>query len=75
MGTTNGVKAIMWFRNLLAAIWYPQHQPTPLYFDIMSAKQLAESPSIQRRSRHIEMLEHANRQAVHTHTNTNTNNP
>ena len=64
MGMTNGVKAVMWFRNLLAAIGYPQTNPTPLYQDNMSAKNLAESPTIQRRSRHIEMFEHANRQAV-----------
>ena len=64
MGMTNGVKAVMWFRNLLAAIGYPQQAPTPLYVDNMSAKHLAESPSIQRRSRHIEMFEHCNRQAV-----------
>ena len=64
MGMTNGVKAITWFRNLLCAIGYPQLQPTPLYQDNMSAKHLAESPTIQRRSRHIEMFEHANRQAV-----------
>ena len=30
----------------------------------MSAKNLAESPTIQRRSRHIDLFEHANRQAV-----------
>ena len=64
MGMANGVKAVMWFRNLLAAIGYPQQAPTPLYVDNMSAKHLAESPSIQRRSRHIEMFEHCNRQAV-----------
>ena len=64
MGMTNGVKAVTWFRNLLAAIGYPQLHPTPLYQDNMSAKNLAESPSIHRRSRHIEMFEHANRQAV-----------
>ena len=64
MGMANGVKAVMWFRNLLAAIGYPQQAPTPLYVDNMSAKPLAESPSIQRRSRHIEMFEHCNRQAV-----------
>ena len=30
----------------------------------MSAKNLAESPTIQSRSRHIDLFEHANRQAV-----------
>ena len=64
MGMTNGVKAVTWFRALLSAIGYPQLHPTPLYQDNMSAKHLAESPSIQRRSRHIDMFEHANRQAV-----------
>ena len=64
MGMTNGVKAVMWIRNVLSAIGYEQTQPTPLYQDNMSAKNLAESPTIQRRSRHIDMFEHANRQAV-----------
>ena len=41
MGMTNGVKAVMWFRNLLAAIGYPQINPSPLYQDNMSAKNLA----------------------------------
>ena len=59
-----GVKAVMWFRNLLAPIGYPQHAPIPLYVDNMSAKHLAESPLIQRRSRHMEMFEHCDRQAV-----------
>ena len=63
-GMTNGVKAVMWFRNLLAAIGYPQTNPTPLYQDNTSAKNPAESPTIQRRSKHIEMFEHANRLAV-----------
>ena len=61
---TNGVKVTMWFRNLLAAIGYLQHKPIPLYVDNMSAKHLAESPSIQRRPHHIEIFEHANRQVV-----------
>ena len=61
---TNGVKAITWFCALLSAIGYPQLHPTTLYRDNMSGKHLAESPSIQRRSRHIDMFEHANQQAV-----------
>ena len=54
-----------WFRALLSVIGYPQLHPTPLYQDNISAKHLAESPSNQRRCRHIEMFEHANGQAVH----------
>ena len=44
----NGVKAVMWFRNLLAAIGYPQQAPTPLYVDNMSAKHLAELYNLSR---------------------------
>ena len=64
MEMTNVVKAITWFYALLSTIGYPQLHPTSISQDNMSVKHLTESPFIQRRSRRIDMIEDANRQAV-----------
>jgi hypothetical protein len=51
-------KAVIRFRQVLAAIGFPQHGPTVVFQDSDSAIKLAEGPSIKRKSKHIFVREH-----------------
>ena len=60
----NVVRSIRWLRQFLTCIGYPQLHPTPVWIDNLTAKNLAESPVIPRRSRCILIDEHVCRQAI-----------
>ena len=53
---------ILRFRNLLAAIGFPQLQPTTIYVDNIPAIDLATSPNLPRKSRYIAARHHFVRQ-------------
>ena len=58
VGMSEAAKAIMRFRQVLAAIRFPQNGPTIMFEDSHSAIKLAEGPSIERKSKHILVREH-----------------
>lgn len=58
VGMSEASKAIMRFRQVLAAIRFPQNDPTIMFEDSNSAIKLAEGPSIKRKSKHILVREH-----------------
>jgi hypothetical protein len=58
VGMSEVGKAIIRFRQVLAAIGFPQSGPTVLFQDSNSAIKLAEGPSIKRKSKHIFVREH-----------------
>jgi hypothetical protein len=70
-------KLILRYRNLLAAIGYPQLQPTPVFVDNQPAIHLATNPTISRKSRYLLPRQHMVRNCVKdllllpTHKNTN----
>jgi hypothetical protein len=51
-------KAVIRFRQVLAAIVFPQHGPNVVFQDSNIAIKLAEGPSIKRKSKHIFVREH-----------------
>jgi hypothetical protein len=58
VGMSEVGKAIIRFRQVLAAIGFPQYGPTIVFQDSNSAIKLAEGPSIKRKSKHIFVREH-----------------
>jgi hypothetical protein len=58
VGMSEVGKAIIRFRQVLAAIGFPQYGPTVVFQDSNSAIKLAEGPSIKRKSKHIFVREH-----------------
>jgi len=71
-------KTILRYRNLLAAIGFPQLSPTPVYIDNQPAIHIATSPNIPRKSRYIPSRHHfvrncvADHELLPIHKNTNT---
>jgi hypothetical protein len=58
VGMSEVSKAIIRFRQVLAAIGFPQQGPTVMLEDSNSAIKLAEGPSIKRKSKHIFVREY-----------------
>jgi hypothetical protein len=58
IGMSEVGKAVIRFRQVLAAIGFPQHGPTVVFQDSNIAIKLAEGPSIKRKSKHIFVREH-----------------
>lgn len=54
----------IWLRNLLRETNHPQHEPTQIYINNMSAIALAKNPVTHGRSKHIDRKYHFIRQHV-----------
>jgi hypothetical protein len=61
---SNSCKAIMHFRQFAKDLEFPQRDPTPLFVDNETARKLAVSPEVPRKSKHIEVVYHYIRQLV-----------
>jgi hypothetical protein len=57
-------KRIIYFRNLLASLGFPQNKPTIIYEDNLSAIKLTVAPQIPRKSKHIGVRYHYTRDMV-----------
>ena len=74
---TDSCKLILRYRNLLAAIGFPQRHPTPVFIDNQPAINIATAPNIPRNSRYIPARFHYVRnlvadnllQPIHKNTN------
>jgi hypothetical protein len=51
-------KLILRYRNLLAAIGFPQHSPTPIYTDNLPSINIALASNLPRKSRYIDARHH-----------------
>jgi hypothetical protein len=55
---------IMWLRNFLREIGFPQRKATPLYVDNQAAIRLGHNPVLHGRTKHIEVRHHYIREVV-----------
>ena len=58
MALSEATKEVIWIRQLLADLGYPQRSPTILYIDNQSSISLAKNPAIYSRIKHISIHYH-----------------
>jgi hypothetical protein len=59
-------KQILWLRNLMLELGYPQNQPSPLFCDNQGTVQALHDPTQHSRMKHINIREHFIRDLVNS---------